>query len=222
MKSIFLLNLGLLTAIFIAIDFQVSLTFLIVSIASIENSISVSGIRFKNNKQVMKDFRFIYAKYASRIYYSLSIFVSYFIYLSIKIYLNNQNILTEKIDYLFFVLILLFFIIFRIASQEVSSYLIDKNPFETKEIASVKNKTTTIKRYKETIIAETNSWINLSEDLETKSLLRNLINSLKYSSSEFDQALLEECLKLTNALETSLPKDQINKIVNKLLAILNN
>ena len=44
MKSIFLLNLGLLTAIFIAIDFQVSLTFLIVSIASIENSIYLSGL----------------------------------------------------------------------------------------------------------------------------------------------------------------------------------
>jgi len=222
MKSIFLLNLGLLTAIFIAIDFQVSLTFLIVSIASIENSIYLLGFGLENNKKKVRDFRFIYAKYASRIYYSISIFVSYFIYLAIKIYLNNQSILIEKIDYLFVLLILLFFIIFRVAFQEVSTYLLEKNPFETKDIELVKNKTKSFKQYKEIIIAETNSWVNLTEDLEIKSLLRNLINTLKYSSSEFDQSLFDECSKLTNALKSSLPKDQIYKIVNKLLEKLNN
>ena len=121
--------------------------------------------------------------------------------MAIKIYLNNQSILIEKIDYLFLLLILLFFIIFRVAFQEVSTYLLDKNPSETRDIESVKNKTTSFKKYKETIIAETNSWINLTEDLEIKSLLRNLINTLKYSSSEFDQSLFDECSKLTNALK---------------------
>ena len=222
MKSILLINLGLLTLIFILIDYEVSITFIIFAIATIENSISVSNLSPKNSDFKIRDFRFLYAQYASKIYYSLSVLISYCIYLAIKNYLITENISIDKVDYLFLTIIFLFFIVFRVLSQETSTYLENKNLFETKDIQTIKNDSSKRTIFKELIIKETNSWVNLTEDLESRSLLRNLINTLKYSSIEFDQRLLDQCQNLTKSLRDSISKDQINIIVKNILSTINN
>ena len=222
MKSILLINLGLLTLIFILIDYEISMPFIIFAIATIENSISISIFSPKSSDAKIKDFRFLYAQYASKIYYSVSILISYCFYLVIKNFLNTTNISIDKINYLFLILIFLFFIVFRVLSQETSTYLQKKNLFNTKDIQTVKQNAFERKNLKELIIKETISWVNLTEDLEIKSLLRNLINTLKYSSTEFDQRLLDQCQSLTSSLKNSISKDQINIIVKKILSRINN
>ena len=113
---------------------KIDISFIFFSIALIENSLSLRFYPVSRRVSDQNDFRFSYAEVASKIYYPISLIVSYLIY----IFIINFHKDNSSFEVIYLLITLSLFTIFRIAINEILNYLENKNPIKNKNIIDMK------------------------------------------------------------------------------------
>ena len=215
-SSIFL-SLILLAFCYALFRDDIDISYIFFSIALIENSLSLRFYPISKRVADQNDFRFSYAEVASKIYYPISLIVSYLIY----IFIINFQKGNSSFEVIFLLITLSLFTIFRIALNEILNYLENKNPIKNKNIIDMKV-VREIRSDKKTEILDQIKLIkNATLEIQEIVLLDDIYNLIKYSSIEIDHSILDDLKDLNQIInnnneEKSLIESKLKEINNKL------
>ena len=195
---------------------KIDISFIFFSIALIENSLSLRFYPVSRRVSNQNDFRFSYAEVASKIYYPISLIISYLIYVVVANFYNNSDV-----KLIFLLVILGLFIIFRITVNEFLDYLEKKNLVKNKNLTKIKEAKDIITNNKNDILNQIKLIKNFDLGIEEKILINDIYDQIKYTSREIEDSILDDMKELnqiisSNTEENSMIVRILKKISNKL------
>lgn len=215
-SSIFI-SLILLAFCYVLFRDDIDISYIFFSIALIENSLSLRFYPISKRVGDQNDFRFSYAEVASKIYYPISLIISYLIYIFIINFQDDNS----SFEVIFLLITLSLFTIFRIAINEILNYLENKNPIKNKNIIDMKVVREISSDKKTEILDQIKLIKNATLEIQEIVLLDDIYNLIKYSSIEIDHSVLDDLKDLNQIInnkneEKSLIQSKLREINNKL------
>ncbi len=189
------LSLILLALCYVLFRDNIDASYIFFSIALLENSLSLRYYPISRRVPDQNDFRFSYAEVASKIYYPISLIISYFIYIFIINYYK-----TSDFKLIFFLVILSLFTIFRIAINEILDYLDNSNPIKNKNLAELRVIKDSTTKKNNNILDQIKLFKNCALRSQERILLDDIYNFIKYSSREIDPSILNDIQELNQII----------------------
>ena len=197
------LSLILLALCYVLFRDNIDASYIFFSIALLENSLSLRYYPISRRVPDQKDFRFSYAEVASKIYYPISLIISYFIYIFIINYYK-----TSDFKLIFFLVILSLFTIFRVAINEILDYLDNTNPIKNKNLAELRAIKDSTTKKNNNILDQIKLFKNCALRSQERILLDDIYNFIKYSSREIDPSILNDIQELNQIISGNRSDNQ--------------